>query len=61
MDVNAQTLEDKLVQMYPEIRTHQLDIGLNFDGAKGAWIVHLKRGKHELATHLEAKDAEEGN
>ena len=59
MKVNAQTLEEKLVQMYPEIRTHQLDIGLNFDGAKDAWIVLLKRGNHELATHLEAKDAED--
>jgi hypothetical protein len=59
MGVNAQALEDKLVEMYPEIHTHRLAVGLNFDSSKNAWIVHLKRGNHELATHLEAKDAED--
>jgi hypothetical protein len=59
MKVTAQTLEDKLVEMYPEIHQHRLDIGLNFDSAKNAWLVHLKHGGHELATHLEAKDAED--
>jgi hypothetical protein len=59
MVVNAQSLEDKLVEMYPEIHAHRLAVGLNFDSAKKAWIVHLKRDDHELTTHLEAKDAED--
>ena len=59
MSVNAQDLEDKLFEMYPEIKAHDLVIGLHFDSSKNAWIVHLKRGEKEVTTHLEAKDAED--
>ncbi len=59
MTSNAQDLEDKLLQMYPEIRAHKLSVGLNFDSAKNAWIVHLKRDDKEFTTHLEAKDADD--
>jgi hypothetical protein len=59
MSVNAQNLEDKLLEMYPEIKAHDLVIGLHFDSNKNAWIVHLKRGEKEVTTHLEAKDAED--
>lgn len=59
MTISAQDLEDKLLQMYPEIRAHDLYMGLNFDSGKNAWIVHLKRGDKDFTTHLEAKDAED--
>jgi hypothetical protein len=59
MTLSAQDLEDKLLEMYPEIRAHALSMGLNFDAAKNAWIVHLKRDDKDFTTHLEAKDAED--
>jgi hypothetical protein len=59
MTISAQNLEDKLLEMYPEIRAHNLNMGLNFDSGKNAWIVHLKRGDKDFTTHLEAKDAED--
>ncbi|HAA03448.1 MAG TPA: hypothetical protein DCZ69_07620 [Syntrophobacteraceae bacterium] len=59
MSVTAQKLEDKLYEMYPEIRAHKLGMGLNFDSGKDAWIVHLKRDDKDFTTHLEAKDAED--
>ena len=59
MAVNAQSLKAKLREMYPEISKHQLDLTLNFNKDKDAWLVHLKRGAHELTTHLEDKDAKD--
>jgi len=59
MAISAQNLEDKLLEMYPEIRAHNLSMGLNFDSGKNAWIVHLKRDDKDFTTHLEAKDAED--
>ena len=59
MPVNAQSLKAKLREMYPEISKHQLDLTLNFNKDKDAWLVHLKRGAHELTTYLEDKDAQD--
>jgi hypothetical protein len=59
MSVDVKALEAKLREMYPEITTHQLNLALDFNKEKNAWIVHLNRGGHELTTHLEMKDAEE--
>jgi hypothetical protein len=52
-------LEDKILEMYPEIREHGIAISLSFNEEKDAWIVKLKKGMHELTTHLEKKDADE--
>lgn len=59
MSVDAKALQNKLQEMYPEIRKHNLDMALDFSSEKDAWIVHLKHGAHELTTHLEKKDAED--
>ena len=58
MSVDSNVLKSKLQEMYPEIEKHQLDLSLNFDANKDAWIVDLKHQQHELTTHLERKDAE---
>ncbi|MHC1728306.1 MAG: hypothetical protein AB9866_20270 [Syntrophobacteraceae bacterium] len=58
MSVDPKALDLKLREMYPEIVKHNLTLALNFDRDKDAWIVKLAKGKHELSTHLERKDAE---
>ncbi len=58
MHVNPEMLDSKLRKMYPEIVNHGLSLSLSFDPSKDAWIVKLGKGKHELTTHLEKKDAE---
>ena len=58
MSVNPQALDAKLRELYPEIVEHGLSMSLNFDRGKDAWIVKLTKGKHELTTHLEKKDAD---
>jgi hypothetical protein len=58
MNIDPKVLTSKLIEMYPEIKKHDLDVSACFDEKKDAWIVQLAKGKHELTTHLERKDAE---
>jgi hypothetical protein len=51
-------LKDKIMEMYPEISKHGISVGLDFSKEKNAYIVRFKKGKHELTTHLEKKDAD---
>jgi hypothetical protein len=52
-------LKDKILEMYPEIREHNLSVGLDFDEQKNAYIITFKRDKEVLTTHLEKKDADD--
>jgi hypothetical protein len=52
-------LQDKIVEMYPEISRNGIVVSLEFDEAKNAYIVKFKRDKKELTTHLEKKDADD--
>jgi hypothetical protein len=58
MKIDSSILESKLREMYPEIKKHDLALSTSLDTNKDAWIVQLSKGKHELTTHLEKKDAE---
>lgn len=59
MGYNKVALEDKILEMYPEIAKHGISVGLVFDEQKNAYIVKLTKDKHELTTHLEKKDADD--
>ncbi len=52
-------LENKILEMYPEIQKHGLSMGLSFTDEKNAWIIKLNKGNKELTTHLEKKDADD--
>jgi hypothetical protein len=52
-------LKEKIMEMYPEIKTHGISVGLDFNREKNAYIVDFKKNKYELTTHLEKKDADE--
>jgi len=52
-------LQDKIVEMYPEISRNGIVVSLEFDEAKNAYIVKFKKDKKELTTHLEKKDADD--
>ena len=52
-------LGTKLRKMYSEIDQYDLDLDLEFSHEKDAWVVTLRKGEHELATHLEKKDADQ--
>jgi paraquat-inducible protein B len=52
-------LEDKILEMYPEIAKNGISVGLVFDEKKNAYIVKFTKDKQELTTHLEKKDADD--
>lgn len=53
------SLKEKILEMYPEIGSHAISVGLTFNEEKNAYIIKFKKNKHELTTHLEKKDADE--
>jgi hypothetical protein len=59
MGYSIVALEDKILEMYPEIRQHKLAMNIVFDTAKDAYVVSLRRDGHELTTHLERADADD--
>jgi hypothetical protein len=52
-------LQDKILEMYPEISRNGIVVSLEFDQAKNAYIVKFRRDDKELTTHLEKKDADD--
>lgn len=64
MTVDKQALMDKIRELHPDIDTYSLDLTVAFDREKNAWYVRLTKGDNAMATHVEAKDAQdclEGN
>jgi hypothetical protein len=61
---NKEELCEKITQLYPEIGKCGIDISVNFDAEKNAWVVDLVKDSHELKHYLdlpEANDCMEGN
>ena len=52
-------LEEKILEMYPEIRQRGISMGMSFDEGKIAWIIKFNKDGKELTTHLEKKDADD--
>jgi len=51
-------LEDKLLEMYPQIREYGLSPRLSFDESKDTWMVKLVKGSKEVAVCLNKEDAD---
>jgi hypothetical protein len=61
---NKEELCEKITELYPEIGKCGIDINVNFDAEKKAWVVDLVKDSHELKHYLdipEANDCMEGN
>ena len=50
---------EKIRSIYPDIGECGIDIDVEYDETKKAWIVDLKQGRHELKTHLEVEEADQ--
>ena len=51
-------LSGKLLEMYPDIKKHGLDLDLEFKPDKDYWVVMLGKGDHRLHILLDKKDAD---
>jgi hypothetical protein len=52
-------LEDKIFEIYPEIREHGISTNIIFDEEKNSFVIKFQKDKHELTTYLDKKDADE--
>ena len=57
--LDKKMLCEKITSIYPEIGVCGIDIDVDFNKEKGAWVVDLKKDKHHLQTHLEIDEAEQ--
>jgi hypothetical protein len=51
-------LEDKILEMYPEIRGYGLSPRLSFDEDKNAWIIRLRKDRREFTACIDKDDAD---
>jgi hypothetical protein len=56
---NKEELCEKIRSIYPDIGQCGIDVDVEYDKANKAWIVDLKKDKHELKTHLEIPEADD--
>jgi hypothetical protein len=59
MEYRKVQLGNKILEIYPEIIKHGIEISLDFNESKHAYIVQFKKDTHKLTTHLAKKDADD--
>lgn len=55
---DKKALCEKIQEIYPEIGECQIDVDVEYDKTKKAWVVHLKRKGKKLDTYLEPQEAD---
>jgi hypothetical protein len=55
---DKEALCEKIRELYPDIGECGIDVDVEYDGEKEAWVVDLKKEEQELKTYLEDSDAE---
>lgn len=50
---------EKIKAVFPEIGACGIDIMVDYDDNNKAWVVDLKKDKHELKTFLEESEAQQ--
>jgi hypothetical protein len=58
MSVDPQELKQKIMEIYPELDKYGVETTVKFEDETGSWIVTVKKGDNQLATHIEQEDAE---
>jgi hypothetical protein len=55
---NKEELCRSIKSLYPEIGQCGIDVQAEYDEAKKAWVVDLKKEGHQLKTYLDKEDAD---
>ena len=55
---NKEELCQSIKSLYPEIGQCGIDVKAEYDEAKKAWVVDLKKEGHQLKTYLDSEDAD---
>ncbi len=49
---------EKIRELYPDIGQCGIDLNVDYDEGQKAWVVDLKKDRHQLKHYLENEDAE---
>jgi len=49
---------EKIKSIFPDVGECGIDVDVDYDNNKKAYIVGIKKGNHHLKTHLEPEDAD---
>ncbi len=58
MGYSQVALENKLLDMYPDITKNGFAPMMSFDQGKDSWAIRLKKGQQEFTVYLNKKDAD---
>ncbi len=58
MQIDRETLCQKIQEIYPQIGQCNIDVKVDFDQETNTWLVTLERGGEVLKTRLEVPEAE---
>jgi hypothetical protein len=50
---------EKIRSIYPDIGECGIDVDVEYDETKKAWVVDLKKDEQELKTHLEVQEVDD--
>ncbi|MBU0480082.1 MAG: hypothetical protein KKG47_03155 [Proteobacteria bacterium] len=56
--LNGKELCNKITQIYPDIGACGINLDVQYDDGKEAWMVDLSKNHHHLQTRLEMDEAE---
>ncbi len=59
MSYTIEGLKGMIFEIHPEIVQHALNLSVNFDEAKNAYVLTFSRSGRELKTYLDKQDADE--
>jgi len=57
--INGHELCEKITAIYPDIGACGINVDVNYDDTKEAWMVDLQKDHHHLQTRLEVNEAEQ--
>ena len=57
--VNKHELCEKIRLLFPDIGECGIDVSVDYNTDKKAWVVDLKKGSNQLKTHLEPEEVDQ--
>ncbi len=55
--IDKKALCEKIQEIYPDIGQCAIDVDVEYDDEKKAWVVHLEKDGKRLSTYLEEEEA----
>lgn len=59
MALTKAELKSKITELFPEIDKYGIELDVEMDKSKNAWLAKFKKGEHDLFTHMDEKDVED--